>query len=117
MTFSPNYVRFGTFNKVSYSISSDTADSSTIKIIDPQKNFEFTCMPTIKHIHYNDPYTCVIFTDGSKSIVKCKDDEVFDKETGLAMALTKKYFELISPNHGRSTMREFVDKAYEGKRK
>lgn len=43
----------------------------------------------IKKVIFNDPATIVYWKDGSKTIVKC-DGENFDKEKGLAMAISKK---------------------------
>lgn len=43
----------------------------------------------IKNVIFSDPCTIVLWKDGTKTIVKCKD-EVFDKEKGLAMAICKK---------------------------
>lgn len=47
---------------------------------------------TIKKVHFNNPLTVVLWQDGTKTIVKCSDNEVFDPEKGLAMAITKKVF-------------------------
>ena len=48
--------------------------------------------PGIKKVHFNDPVTVVIWTDGTKTIVRCQEGDVFDPEKGLAMAISKKYF-------------------------
>jgi len=42
-------------------------------------------------VYFNDPYTVVLFQDGTKSIVKT-NDEAFSEEHGLAMAIAKRYF-------------------------
>lgn len=44
----------------------------------------------IKNVIFNDPATIVFWTDGTKTVVKAQDDDVFDPEKGLAMAITKK---------------------------
>lgn len=44
----------------------------------------------IKKVHFNDPMTIVIWSDGTKTIVKAHN-EPFDREKGLAMAITKKF--------------------------
>lgn len=46
--------------------------------------------PQIKNVIFNDPATIVMWTDGTKTVVKCQDDDVFDSEKGLAMAISKK---------------------------
>lgn len=43
----------------------------------------------IKKVIFNDPATIVYWYDGTKTVVKAKD-EAFDPEKGLAMAITKK---------------------------
>lgn len=45
----------------------------------------------IEKVIFNDPATIVCWTDGTKTIVKAQD-EPFDPEKGLAMAISKKYF-------------------------
>ena len=47
--------------------------------------------PTIKNVIFNDPATIVFWTDGTKTVVKAQDEE-FDPEKGLAMAIVKKTF-------------------------
>lgn len=46
----------------------------------------------IKEVIFNPPATIVFWNDGTKTVVKCQNDEVFDAEKGLAMAISKKYF-------------------------
>lgn len=48
--------------------------------------------PSIKKVIFNDPVTVVLWSDGSKTVVKCQDGEMFDPEKGLAMAISKKAF-------------------------
>ena len=43
----------------------------------------------IEKVIFNDPATIVIWSDGSKTVVKCANEE-FDKEKGLAMAICKR---------------------------
>ena len=47
---------------------------------------------TIKDVIFNAPATIVFWSDGTKTVVKAQNDDVFDKEKGLAMAITKKFF-------------------------
>lgn len=44
----------------------------------------------IKNVIFNDPATIVFWTDGSKTVVKAQDGDIFDPEKGLTMAITKK---------------------------
>lgn len=47
--------------------------------------------PKIKNVIFNDPATIVFWEDGTKTVVKA-NDEIFDPEKGLAMAISKKAF-------------------------
>ena len=44
----------------------------------------------IKQVIFNEPATIVIWEDGSKTVVKCGKDDVYDKEKGLALCFMKK---------------------------
>ena len=44
----------------------------------------------IKQVIYNKPATIIFWMDGTKTVVKCKEDEAYDKEKGFAMAFMKK---------------------------
>ena len=43
----------------------------------------------IKNVIFSGPCTIVLWNDGTKTIVRC-ENEFFDKEKGLAMAICKK---------------------------
>ena len=46
-----------------------------------------------KEIIFQDEKTTIInWTDGTKTIVKCSDDDVFSPETGIALCYMKKFF-------------------------
>ena len=47
--------------------------------------------PSIKKVIFNDPATVVIWSDGTKTVVKCQPGDVYSKELGLAMCISKKY--------------------------
>lgn len=46
----------------------------------------------IKKVIFNNPATIIFWDDGSKTIVKCKKGEKFDKMTGFAMCCCKRFF-------------------------
>lgn len=39
---------------------------------------------------YNNPATIVFWDDGTKTIVKCQEGDIYSKELGLAMCFVKK---------------------------
>lgn len=51
---------------------------------EPKEKFHIT------KVIFNPPATIVYFSDGSKTVVKCGEHEIFDPEKGLAMAITKR---------------------------
>ena len=44
----------------------------------------------IKKVIFNNPATIVFWSDGKKTVIKCADNETFDEEKGLAMAISKR---------------------------
>lgn len=70
--------------------------------IDSNNGKEETAMPvrydqvkpnwlSIKQVIFNAPATIVLWNDGTKTVVKCENED-FDPEKGLAMAIAKKAF-------------------------
>ena len=47
--------------------------------------------PTIKKVIFNNPATIVFWEDGTKTVVKAGDGDIYDPEKGLAMAFAKKF--------------------------
>lgn len=53
-------------------------------------NAKGTCtLPGMKNVIFNNPVTIVLWNDGTKTIVRCTNEE-YDPEKGLAMAISKK---------------------------
>lgn len=48
------------------------------------------CNVNIRKVIFNDPATVVLWSDGTKTVVKCGPEDSFDMEKGLAMAIVKK---------------------------
>lgn len=48
--------------------------------------------PEIKNVIFNDPATIVFWADGTKTVVKCQEGDIFDPEKGLTMAIAKKVY-------------------------
>lgn len=45
---------------------------------------------SIKDVIFNDPAVIVLWNDSTKTVVKCSENDIFDPEKGLAMAISKK---------------------------
>lgn len=71
------------YNKGAYTIS--TSDSGPIS----RKQLAIN---SITKVIFNNPATIVLWSDGTKTVVKCDERDDFDPEKGLAMAICKKHF-------------------------
>lgn len=49
-------------------------------------------MFAIKKVIFNDPATIVMWTDGTKTVVKCGEEDIYDPQTGLLMCIAKKAY-------------------------
>lgn len=56
--------------------------------IKPKKTSELE----IKNVIFNPPATIVFWADGTKTVVKCFEEDYFSEECGLAMAICKKVY-------------------------
>ena len=46
----------------------------------------------IDRVIFNDPATIILWNDGSKTVVKRSDDDIWDSEKGFCMAVIKKLY-------------------------
>lgn len=78
-----------------YSISETKIECEVLHVTDYTRRNGKSMMQhrsdLIKNVYFNNPVTVVIWTDGSKTIVKANGDEPYDPEKGLAMAISKKF--------------------------
>jgi len=49
-------------------------------------------IPEIENVIFNPPATVVFWSDGTKTVVKCGDMDLYSRETGLAMCIAKKVY-------------------------
>ena len=61
---------------------------TTFKLINDYE--DYMKRPKIKKVIFNPPATIIMWNDGTKSVVKCQNGEVFDAEKGFALAYLKK---------------------------
>ena len=47
-------------------------------------------VPKVKEVIFNPPATIVLWTDKTKTVVKCSEGDTFDQEKGLALCFVKK---------------------------
>lgn len=65
------------------------AEKSNLKFYKPIVPINNHLTPEIENVIFNKPATIVFWTDGTKTVVKA-ENEPFDEEKGLAMAIAKK---------------------------
>ena len=44
----------------------------------------------IKNVIFSNPATIVLWADGTKTVVKCQEDDIYSEEVGLALCFAKK---------------------------
>ena len=79
------------FNEPAYHDIKRTLDQVECELINvfKLKKQNSSYLPEIKRAIFNEPYTIVLWEDGTKTMVKTQDEE-YDPEKGLAMAISKK---------------------------
>lgn len=60
------------------------ADAMNVFGLTKNESFE------IKNVIFNDPATIVLWADGTKTVVKCQEDDTYSEEMGLALCFAKK---------------------------
>ena len=68
-------------------------------------------------IIFNPPATIVFWSDGTKTVVKASNGDIFNEEIGFAMALARKvygrsHFQKLIKNANRGTAKTPKDKLY-----
>lgn len=69
------------------------------------------CSVSIRKVIFNDPATVVLWSDGTKTVVKCGPEDTFDMEKGLAMAIVKKM--AGNDNHFHKVFKQYAKKKKE----
>lgn len=80
------HIRYSGYNRVPYNFyrqSTERAEKNDIVKFG-------MCSVSIRKVIFNDPATVVLWSDGTKTVVKCGPEDKFDTEKGLAMAIVKK---------------------------
>lgn len=71
--------------------SSIKASSINIRLDNERSTMlNFNVKDSIKKVIYNEPATIVYWNDGTRTVVKCGENDTYSKETGLAMCIVKK---------------------------
>lgn len=78
-------------------------DGDVFAVVPVSNNY----LPEIKKVIFSNPATIVLWSDGTKTIVKCQDGDTYDKEKGLALAICKK---AIGTNKSKSNFNDIFKK-------
>lgn len=62
-------------------------------------------IPSIKQVIYSDPVTVIIWGDGTKTISRCDDDDIYDELTGFMLCVFKK---ALTPKTMRKMFNQYV---------
>lgn len=87
LEFNSMTITGGLYEPIELTFDVNMVGEAVRRIIDPVSTF---C--EIRKVIFNDPATIVFWRDGSKTVVKCREGEAFDKWTGLSMALAKRVY-------------------------
>lgn len=74
-------------------------------------------VPTIKKVIINDPAVIIFWSDGSKTTGKCMENDTFNPEVGFAMAISKKYFEIVGCENPRAEFKNQLKNATDQSKK
>ena len=98
------------------SIKEDIKEEKENKTMPPKNNINYGSFfienpfrakkAEIKDVIFNGPATIVMWSDGDKTIVRCENED-FDKEKGLAMAICKKF---LGTNKSKSNYNDVFKK-------
>ena len=89
MYMNSSYVEGGisTRNVATSAINNASISTSSTRKVEYNAMWKRT---KIKNVIFNDPATIVFWSDGTKTVVKCGENDIYDPEKGLAMAVSKK---------------------------
>jgi hypothetical protein len=68
-------------------------------------------VPIITRCIINDPAVVVFWSDDTKTVGKCMGDDEFNPEIGLAMAISRKFYEIVGFPNPRSAFRNQLKNA------
>lgn len=71
----------------------------------------------IKEVIFHDPATIVYWGDGTKTVVKCMEDDVYNPEFGMAMCMLKRIMDPKSYSRYKKDASMFIKKDADRKKK
>ena len=71
-------------------------DVTTVKKFSASMEIKVDIPGMIDRVIFNDPATIILWKDGSKTVVKRSEDDIWDPEKGFCMAVIKKLYDRTS---------------------
>lgn len=125
--FNPNAHCFRSYDKIydelneepSLSIRYGTVQQYIHKLVEKGSTLmnTITIIPSIDRVIINDPAVIIFWSDGSKTTGKCMKNDTFNPEVGFAMAISKKYFEIVGCENPRAEFKNQLKKATDQSKK
>lgn len=75
------------------SLTTTTIDTTRLHHVRSLRSVRCFKLEHIKKIIINEPATIILWQDGTKTVVKLKDGDVFDPEKGILLCILKKMFD------------------------
>ena len=90
----PNWKNLSLEDKIKFSTNACKCDFVSMNDLRHKINtqHEINKMLGVKRVIFNDPATIVFWKDGTKTVVKCSENEKFNPYVGFCAAVTKKVY-------------------------
>lgn len=98
--FKPIDVTVDPWQIVTGTITTSTSNGTSSYVYTPSVK-----LPEVKEVIFAPPATIVYWKDGSRSVVKCSDDDYFDEEMGFALCFMKK---ILSTSGYKKNMNTYI---------
>lgn len=82
------------YGRESKRITIEGNEKTRISLIDRdlKSSSSVVFIPEIEKVIYNPPATVIIWSDNTKTVVKCQEEDIYDKQTGFMLCVMKKVF-------------------------
>ena len=107
----PETISHDSITNSSYSVLVDAYKYCRKYVKGMESSMMYKQMPIINRVILNDPAVIVLWSDGTKTIAMRTSDDTFDPEVGLAMAISRKYYEILGFPYPRGAFKAQIRNA------
>lgn len=75
------------------------------KVNSAKKSIHMSRLPDIRKLVYNGDTTVVLWGDGTKTVVRCSDNDIYDREKALMMCMLERMFD------SKTKLKNFLNEA------